>query len=67
MAELALAPFERIMRDNGARRVSQEAVEELRNIIEELAVDIASRAVQLANHSGRKTVTAADVKLAIRE
>ena len=67
MAELALAPFERIMRENGASRISQSAVEELRDVIEEIAIDVATRAIQLANHAGRKTVTAADVKKAIRD
>ena len=67
MAELALAPFERIMREQGARRISQDAVEELRDVIEELAVDVATRAIQLANHAGRKTVTAADIKKAVRD
>ena len=67
MAELALAPLERILRKAGAQRVSEDAVKAMADILEDVAADIAGRAVALARHAGRKTVKADDVKMAARE
>ncbi len=63
-AELPLAPIDRIMRRAGGRRVSASAAQALREIIEDIAVEIAKRAKDIAAHAGRKTVTGADIKLA---
>jgi len=54
----------RILKKSGAQRVSDESAVELRRVIEEIAEAIAKNAVDLANHAGRKTVKAEDVKLA---
>ncbi|MBR9679780.1 MAG: histone family protein [Candidatus Altiarchaeota archaeon] len=67
MSELPLAPMKRIVKLSGAGRVSEEAAEALRDVIEDAALEIARRAVQLARHAGRKTVTKGDIKLAARE
>lgn len=58
------APVERIIRNAGAERVSKEAVEELREAVEELGQDIARDAIELAEHAERNTVTKSDVELA---
>ena len=61
MAALPLKAVERILRKAGAKRVSKAASEEFAKYLEELAGGIASDAAQLAEHSGRVTVTEQDV------
>ena len=66
MADLPIAPFKRIVKNVGGGRVSEDAAKELRDEIESVSCDIATRAAQLAEHAGRKTVTAEDVRLAAK-
>ena len=66
MADLPIAPFKRIVKNVGGGRVSAEAAEELREAVEDVSLDIAGRAARLAEHAGRKTVTADDIKLAAK-
>ena len=63
-SELGLSAMYRILKKSGAERVSDESVDELRRIIEDIAVEIAKSAVDMAKHAGRKTVKSEDVKLA---
>jgi histone H3/H4 len=64
MGVLPLAPVEKIIRKAGAERVGGDAAEALAIILEERALGIASQAIKLAQHAGRKTVTAEDIRLA---
>ena len=63
-SELGLSAMYRILKKSGAERVSDESADELRRIIEEVAVAIAKSAVDMSVHAGLKTVKAEDVKLA---
>jgi histone H3/H4 len=53
-----------IFLDAGAPRVSKEAVAELVDELQRRAVDISTKAWRIAQHSGRKTVTGPDIKVA---
>ncbi len=64
MAELPIAAVDRIIRKAGGQRVSEEAAEELTEIIEEYGLEIASEAAELADHAGRKTVRDSDIRMA---
>jgi DNA-binding protein len=67
MSELPSAPFERIMKNVGAHRVGEDAKEKMREIVEEYSIKLATKAVKMAEHAGRKTIKAEDVKLAETE
>ena len=60
------APCGRILLNAGAKRVSQSAIDEFTDMIQDIAQDIATTATKIAKHSGRKTVQGADVKLAAK-
>ena len=62
--ELGLASMYRVIKKSGAERVSDDAADELRKILEGIADKIARQAVELSLHAGRKTVKAEDVQLA---
>ena len=63
-SDLGMAAMHRILKKSGASRVSDEAAEELRKVVEQIAGEIAKNAVDMSTHAGRKTVWAEDVKLA---
>jgi histone H3/H4 len=62
MTELPIAPVGRLIRQTGAERVSADAVSALAEIMEEYGIKVAKEAQKLAIHSGRKTVTARDIR-----
>ncbi len=62
--ELPLAPFERILRKAGAKRVSKSALVEFSRVISDYVHELSIEASALAKHAGRKTILATDVRLA---
>jgi histone H3/H4 len=62
--ELGIASMYRVIKKSGADRVSEDAADELRKVLEAMAEKIARQAVELSIHAGRKTVKAEDVHLA---
>lgn len=58
------ARVEKLIRDAGAQRVSSGAIKMMNDILGRKGQEIAKYAVELARHSGRKTVKEGDIKLA---
>ena len=64
---LPLAAMEKILKHvDSTIRVSDKAKAALKSVIEEEAEKIAVNAVRLAQHAGRKTIKAEDIKLAAK-
>jgi histone H3/H4 len=61
---IPLATMEKILKNAGAERVSEKAKAALKEVLEDIAEKISVDAVKFANHAGRKTVKAGDIKLA---
>jgi len=59
---LPISPFERIAKKVGVKRISKDAVEELRDCIDELGVEIAEKAVKISRHANRRTIKLRDIK-----
>ncbi|MBU0472222.1 MAG: histone family protein [Nanoarchaeota archaeon] len=63
---IPLAAMERLMKQAGADRVSEEAKIALRDVLEDFGEQISESANKFALHAGRKTIKAEDIKLASR-
>jgi len=64
---LPLAAMEKLLKQGGAERISDKSKVALKNVLEEIANEIAVKSIKLAVHAGRKTVKAEDIKLAVKE
>jgi len=56
---------ERLLREHTNMRVSEKAVQNLNDHLEDVAEDIADRAATAAQHTDRKTIQGDDIELAI--
>jgi DNA-binding protein len=61
------APVGRILMKAGAKRVSQDAIDAFTEVLTEMTEKIATKAAEVAKHSGRKTVHEGDVRLAAKQ
>ena len=66
MGELPIAPIKRIIKNMGGIRISDTAGEALAKAVEEIGEEIATKAVKLAEHAGRKTVKKEDIEFAVK-
>jgi len=63
---LPLAAMVKLLKKCGAPRVSEDAKEAMKEVLELYGEDIRQKAVRLAQHSGRKTIKGTDIKLAVK-
>jgi len=63
MVNIPLAPFEKLLKEAGAKRVSKSATEAFVEYMEEIGMEIGREAADFAKHAGRKTVVDADIHL----
>lgn len=61
---LPLSALENLMKDKGAQRVSEDAKEELKKILESYLYDLSQKASKIASHSKRKTINGGDLLIA---
>ena len=65
MAELGLSSMGRLIKKSGAKRVSEDGKQKMREVLEKYAQELSSKATSLAEHAGRKTVKSRDIALAL--
>lgn len=58
--------MDKIMREVGGLRVSDDAKAALADALEKKALEISNEAKKYAEHAGRKTITEKDILLAIK-
>ena len=58
--------MDKMIREAGALRVSDNAKEALADVLEQKASEISMEAKKFAEHAGRKTVTEKDIRLATK-
>lgn len=63
---LPKAPIERIIRKAGADRISEDAVIELKEAVEDAGSEIAREAIRMAEHAKRNTVKKEDIEMATK-
>lgn len=63
---LPLIAFEKILKENGALRISEDALELFKHITEEHIQTITREAMKYAKHAKRRTVLESDIRLAIQ-
>jgi histone H3/H4 len=58
--------MEKLLKHAGADRVSEDAKEKLRDVLEEYSFELGKRATEFAAHANRKTVRGSDIHLATK-
>lgn len=63
---MSSAPIHRIIKKAGAARVSEDAAEELKKVLEDVGAAVAREALGLAQYAGRRTVKKEDIERAAK-
>lgn len=63
--EFSVAKMKDMIRTQGDKRVSEEGAEELGEVLERFAGDVAEEAIAIAKEKGRKTVRGEDIREAL--
>jgi DNA-binding protein len=61
----AWSPIRELMKKSGAEMVAREAVDELIAVLEKLAREWTSKALEMSRHANRKKLTKADMEMAL--
>lgn len=68
MAELAIAPFKRMLRKiRPDMKISDKAKKDMRNMTEKFAMDVLRGAIEIAKISKRRTVMVGDIRAAKKQ
>ena len=68
MAELAIAPFKRMLRKiRPEMKISDRAKRDIRNMTEKFAMDVLRGAIEIAKISKRRTVMIEDIRAAKKQ
>ncbi|MEM4625150.1 MAG: NFYB/HAP3 family transcription factor subunit [Candidatus Aenigmatarchaeota archaeon] len=62
---ISLLSCKKIAKKSGIKRISKDALEELRDILEDYAKEVALKSWRIAQHSDRNTLLKKDVELVI--
>lgn len=65
--QIPLAPIKRIIKSNTDKRVSNEAIIKLTDKLENICLQYSHDAGILAEHAGRKTITAEDIDIVLND
>ncbi len=66
MSSISIRSIDRLLKEVGCKRVSDDAIEEVRDIAERLIKEIGKTAWNFAKHANRRTLMRKDVDLAIK-
>lgn len=64
--ELSISKMKQIIKGESNKRVAKDSAEQLGEILELFAGDVAEEAIALAKEDGRKTVQEGDIKEALK-
>jgi len=64
MAGLPLSALEKLMKEKGAERVSEDSKKELKKILENYLYEISIKASKISSHAKRKTINSGDLLIA---
>ena len=64
--EFSIRSMRQVFKSNTTKRVSEDAAKELGDFLDEWAVDVSEKAIEVAKEDGRQTVRAEDVRQVLR-